>query len=69
MGASVFAYPRAYADLIPRLRQVMGARAARIGVALNFEKVCGCPISLLYSQQYAKDMAREWPRCAGAPVR
>ncbi|GBF98347.1 hypothetical protein Rsub_11241 [Raphidocelis subcapitata] len=65
MGATLFYYPRSYLAMARQVRALIAEggtppAAVRVGVNLNWEKVCGCPGDLMQSTNYYSDLRRRW---------
>jgi hypothetical protein len=51
MGATLFYHPKEWRGIIGPIKSIIGG-PARVGVNVNWEKICGCPSHLIYSTQY-----------------
>lgn len=51
MGAPLFYYPNEWRSIIGPIKAVSGGDT-KVGVNVNWEKICGCPSFLIYSTQY-----------------
>jgi hypothetical protein len=51
MGATLFYYPNEWRSIIGPIKAVSGGDT-KVGVNVNWEKICGCPSNLIYSTQY-----------------
>lgn len=65
MGATLFYYPRAYRTMARQAKAAAAARGAppssvRVGVNLNWEKVCGCPAGAMSSTNYYALLQSRW---------
>lgn len=65
MGATLFYHPAGWNSLIPEIKKVIGASGTphskiKVGVNVNWEKICGCPAELIYSVNYYSDVQNNW---------
>lgn len=51
MGATLFYHPSSWESIIPDIKATAGGNT-KVGVNVNWEKICGCPSTLIYSTQY-----------------
>jgi hypothetical protein len=61
MGATLFYYPKEWRSLIGPVKATIGGNT-KVGVNVNWEKICGCPSNLIYSTQYYTDLKNNWGR-------
>jgi hypothetical protein len=59
MGATLFYHPKEWRGIIGPIKSIIGG-PARVGVNVNWEKICGCPSHLIYSTQYQTDLKTHW---------
>jgi len=59
MGATLFYYPKSWQSIINPIKAVAGGNT-KVGVNVNWEKICGCPSFLIYSTNYYSDMKANW---------
>lgn len=57
MGATLFYYPAAWRNIIGQVKQTITgggtpSNKVKVGVNVNWEKICGCPADLIYSTDY-----------------
>lgn len=51
MGATLFYHPKEWRSIIGPIKAATGGNT-KVGVNVNWEKICGCPSFLIYSTQY-----------------
>lgn len=66
MGATLFYHAASYRSMVPRVKAAVAeggtpAAAVRVGVNINWEKVCGCPGGLMPSSNYFSELQARWP--------
>lgn len=66
MGATLFYFPNEWRSIIGPIKSAVGGNT-KVGVNVNWEKICGCPSHLIYSTQYytvsprlAVDIMHRW---------
>jgi len=59
MGATLFYYPKEWRSLVGPIKAAVGGNT-KVGVNVNWEKICGCPSFLIYSTQYQTDLRNNW---------
>lgn len=57
MGATLFYHPVAWRSMISQIKTVVSGggtpkNKVKVGVNVNWEKICGCPSELIYSVNY-----------------
>jgi len=65
MGATLFYYPKGYTSMRDNIKRVIGGSGTpynkiKVGVNINWEKVCGCPSELIFSSNYYNDLKNNW---------
>eukprot|EP00877_Chromochloris_zofingiensis_P005846 jgi/Chrzof1/15262/UNPLg00656.t1 len=65
MGATLFYYPRQYRNMVNTVKDIVAGGGTakskvKIGVNVNWEKICGCPSDLIYSVDYMTDFRKQW---------
>eukprot|EP00882_Tetradesmus_deserticola_P017054 GHRQ01018246.1.p1 GENE.GHRQ01018246.1~~GHRQ01018246.1.p1 ORF type:complete len:302 (+),score=102.60 GHRQ01018246.1:187-1092(+) len=63
MGATLFYHPAAWSSVMSMVKSVIAQggtprNRVKVGVNINWEKICGCPAELLYSVYYYNVSAR-----------
>jgi hypothetical protein len=71
MGATLFYYPKNYRSMVGSIKRIISAsgieqRRAKVGVNINWEKICGCPGFLIDSTNYYNDLKNNWWRVTQA---
>lgn len=51
MGATLFYHPKEWRSIIGPIKAATGGNT-KVGINVNWEKICGCPSFLIYSTQY-----------------
>jgi hypothetical protein len=57
MGATLFYHPVAWRSVMSSVKSVIAQAGTprnkvKVGININWEKVCGCPAELIYSTDY-----------------
>lgn len=57
MGATLFYHPIAWRNMIGQVKKVVSGggtprNKVKVGININWEKICGCPADLTYSTNY-----------------
>ncbi|WIA11873.1 hypothetical protein OEZ85_011959 [Tetradesmus obliquus] len=65
MGATLFYHPVAWRSVMSSVKSVIAQAGTprnkvKVGVNINWEKVCGCPAELIYSTDYYNDLKNNW---------
>ena len=65
MGATLFYYPKGYTSMRENIKRVIGGSGTpyskiKVGININWEKVCGCPSELIHSSNYYNDLKNSW---------
>lgn len=65
MGATLFYFPRGYINMRQGIKDIISSNGTprnkvKVGVNVNWEKICGCPGSLILAVNYYSDVQRDW---------
>ncbi|KAF8071087.1 UBP4 [Scenedesmus sp. PABB004] len=65
MGATLFYHPAAWRSMIGSVKSIVSQNGTprnkvKVGVNVNWEKICGCPAELIYSTNYYNDLKNNW---------
>ncbi|KAF6265946.1 hypothetical protein COO60DRAFT_770702 [Scenedesmus sp. NREL 46B-D3] len=71
MGATLFYHPRAWSSVMSSVKSVIAQggtprNKVKVGVNINWEKICGCPAELIYSVNYYNDLKNNWGKVQSA---
>jgi hypothetical protein len=65
MGATLFYYPVQWRNVMGQIKNAISAKGTpkskvKVGVNINWEKICGCPSELIFSSNYYNDLKNNW---------
>lgn len=65
MGATLFYHPVGWRNMIGQVTKTISdggtpKNKVKVGININWEKVCGCPAELIYSTNYFNDLKNNW---------
>lgn len=65
MGATLFYYPKQYRSMYYAVKKILGANGTpskkiKVGININWQKICGCPGNLMDSANYLGDLSGQF---------